>query len=76
MVTHGVITLGKNHLILADSCAFVHKQTVSWLTSAPSVLKDCIQALSSPDDLTSLLQHHKCLEHLGTQGKPDALAMS
>ncbi|XP_040003455.1 zinc finger protein 2 homolog isoform X1 [Xiphias gladius] len=43
-------------------------QTVSWLTSAPSVLKDCLQALSNPDDLKSLLQHHKCLEHLGTQG--------
>ncbi|XP_068573135.1 oocyte zinc finger protein XlCOF6-like isoform X1 [Cebidichthys violaceus] len=43
-------------------------QTVSWLTSAPSVLKDCLQALSNPDDLRSLLQHHKCLEHLGTQG--------
>ncbi|XP_051248299.1 zinc finger protein 345 isoform X1 [Dicentrarchus labrax] len=43
-------------------------QTVSWLTSAPSVLKDCLEALSSPDDLRSLLQHHKCLEHLGAQG--------
>ncbi|XP_054480803.1 zinc finger protein ZFP2-like isoform X2 [Anoplopoma fimbria] len=43
-------------------------QTVSWLTSAPSVLKDCWQTLSNPDDLRSLLQHHKCLEHLGTQG--------
>ncbi|KAM7377924.1 hypothetical protein PAMA_013032 [Pampus argenteus] len=43
-------------------------QTVSWLTSAPSVLKDCWQALSNPDDLRSLLQHHKCLEHLGTKG--------
>uniref|UniRef100_A0A3B4X3L4 C2H2-type domain-containing protein n=1 Tax=Seriola lalandi dorsalis TaxID=1841481 RepID=A0A3B4X3L4_SERLL len=46
-------------------------QTVSWLTSAPSVLKDCLQPLSSPDDLRSLLQHHKSLEHLGTQGKTD-----
>ncbi|TMS02562.1 Zinc finger protein 2-like protein [Larimichthys crocea] len=43
-------------------------QTVSWLTSAPSVLRDYLEALSSPEDLTSLLQHHKCLEHLGTQG--------
>ncbi|XP_029969282.1 zinc finger protein 345-like [Salarias fasciatus] len=43
-------------------------QTVSWLTSAPSVLNDCLQALSNPDDLRSLLQHHACLEHLGTQG--------
>ncbi|XP_068443012.1 zinc finger protein ZFP2-like [Clinocottus analis] len=43
-------------------------QTVSWLTSAPSVLKDCMQTLSDPDDLRSLLQHHKSLEHLGTQG--------
>uniref|UniRef100_I3KYY2 C2H2-type domain-containing protein n=1 Tax=Oreochromis niloticus TaxID=8128 RepID=I3KYY2_ORENI len=44
-------------------------QTVSWLTSAPSVLKDCLQVLSNPNDLKSLLQHHKCLEHLSTQGK-------
>ncbi|XP_034382391.1 zinc finger protein 2 homolog isoform X4 [Cyclopterus lumpus] len=43
-------------------------QTVSWLTSAPSVLKDCMQMLSDPDNLRALLQHHKCLEHLGTQG--------
>ncbi|XP_078137646.1 uncharacterized protein LOC144537697 isoform X1 [Sander vitreus] len=43
-------------------------QTVSWLTSAPSILKDCLQALANPDDLRSLLQHHKCLKHLGTQG--------
>ncbi|XP_073336331.1 uncharacterized protein [Pagrus major] len=42
-------------------------QTVSWLTSAPSVLRECWQALSSPDDLRSLLQHHKSLENLGTQ---------
>ncbi|XP_062339211.1 zinc finger protein ZFP2-like isoform X1 [Osmerus eperlanus] len=43
-------------------------QTVSWLSSAPSVLDECIQALSQSEDLKSLLQHHKCLEDLGTQG--------
>ncbi|XP_076010156.1 uncharacterized protein LOC143003407 isoform X2 [Genypterus blacodes] len=43
-------------------------QTVSWLTPAPSVLMDCLQALSNPDDLRLLLQHHKCLEDFGTQG--------
>uniref|UniRef100_A0A669BH12 C2H2-type domain-containing protein n=1 Tax=Oreochromis niloticus TaxID=8128 RepID=A0A669BH12_ORENI len=48
-------------------------QTVSWLTSAPSVLKDCLQVLSNPNDLKSLLQHHKCLEHLSTQGKSSYL---
>ncbi|XP_010885556.1 zinc finger protein 2 homolog [Esox lucius] len=42
-------------------------QTVSWLSSAPSVLDECLQALSQPEDLKSLLQHHKCLENLGTQ---------
>ncbi|XP_058482134.1 zinc finger protein ZFP2-like isoform X1 [Solea solea] len=50
-------------------------QTVSWLTSAPSVLKDCLQALSNPDDLRSLLKHHKCLEHLGTQGTSVEMSM-
>uniref|UniRef100_A0A3P9C991 Tc1-like transposase DDE domain-containing protein n=1 Tax=Maylandia zebra TaxID=106582 RepID=A0A3P9C991_9CICH len=44
-------------------------QTVSWLTYAPSVLKDCLQVFSNPSDFKSLLQHHKCLEHLSTQGK-------
>ncbi|XP_028250102.1 zinc finger protein 2 homolog isoform X3 [Parambassis ranga] len=43
-------------------------QAVSWLTSAPSILKDCLQAISNPDDLKSLLQHHKCFEHLSSQG--------
>ncbi|XP_052364883.1 zinc finger protein 813-like [Oncorhynchus keta] len=42
-------------------------QTVSWLSSAPSVLEECLQALSQPEDLKSLLQHHTCLENLGTQ---------
>ncbi|KAM6895702.1 uncharacterized protein FYW49_019574 [Xenentodon cancila] len=43
-------------------------QTVSWLTSAPSVLKDSLQALSNPEDLRSLLQHHQSLQSLGGQG--------
>ncbi|KAM9705815.1 uncharacterized protein ACNS7B_001886 isoform 2-T3 [Menidia menidia] len=43
-------------------------QAVSWLTSGPSVLMECLQALSSPDDLRSLLQHHKSLESLKAQG--------
>lgn len=58
-----------NHYILSDVIAFSNKQAVSWLTSAPSILKDCLQAISNPDDLKSLLQHHKCLEHLSSQGK-------
>nr|XP_057933564.1 zinc finger protein ZFP2-like isoform X2 [Doryrhamphus excisus] len=43
-------------------------QTVSWLTSGPSVLKDYVQVLSNPADLKSLLQHLKCLEHLSSTG--------
>uniref|UniRef100_A0A3Q3F222 Zinc finger protein 708-like n=1 Tax=Labrus bergylta TaxID=56723 RepID=A0A3Q3F222_9LABR len=37
------------------------------LLPIPDLSQDCLQALSSPDGLRSLLQHHKCLEHLGTQ---------
>ncbi|XP_017287032.1 zinc finger protein 2 homolog [Kryptolebias marmoratus] len=43
-------------------------QTVSWLASAPSILNDCMEALAEPDDLRALLQHHRSLEVLGTQG--------
>lgn len=56
-------------LLQTESFFSIIKQTVSWLTSAPSVLKDCLQVLYNPNDLKSLLQHHKCLEHLSTQGK-------
>ncbi|MEQ2241873.1 hypothetical protein ILYODFUR_029911, partial [Ilyodon furcidens] len=40
-------------------------QATSWLTSGPSILKDCMQVLSNPDDLRALLQHHKSLQSLG-----------
>ncbi|KAM4711757.1 uncharacterized protein FYW61_020872 isoform 2-T2 [Anableps anableps] len=43
-------------------------QTISWLTSGPSILKDCMQELSSPDELRTLLQHHKSLQSLCVQG--------
>lgn len=58
-----------NHLITFHLFFLVPPQTVLWLSSAPSVLEDCLQALSDPDHLKSLLQHHKCLEDLGTKGK-------
>uniref|UniRef100_A0A3Q3NMG8 Zinc finger protein 2 homolog n=1 Tax=Mastacembelus armatus TaxID=205130 RepID=A0A3Q3NMG8_9TELE len=48
-------------------------QAVSWLTSAPSILKECLEVLANPDDLRSLLQHHKCLEHIGTQERYNKL---
>ncbi|KAK5609572.1 hypothetical protein CRENBAI_004443, partial [Crenichthys baileyi] len=40
-------------------------QATLWLTSGPSILKDCMQVLSNPDDLRALLQHHKSLQSLG-----------
>ncbi|KAF7228933.1 zinc finger protein ZFP2 [Nothobranchius furzeri] len=43
-------------------------QSILWLTSAPSILSECIHALSDPDDLRVLLQHHESLESLSTQG--------
>ncbi|MEQ2263065.1 hypothetical protein XENORESO_002635 [Xenotaenia resolanae] len=43
-------------------------QATSWLTSGPSILNDCMQVLSNPDDLRALLQHHKNLQSLGMLG--------
>ncbi|KAJ8355559.1 hypothetical protein SKAU_G00183530 [Synaphobranchus kaupii] len=37
------------------------KQTVSWLSAAPSVLEVCLQTLSYPDQLKTLLRHHRSL---------------
>ncbi|XP_036378765.1 zinc finger protein 2 homolog isoform X1 [Megalops cyprinoides] len=37
------------------------KQTVSWLGAAPSVLEECVQSVSDPQQLKTLLQHHRCL---------------
>ncbi|KAM9467403.1 uncharacterized protein Hap1MRO34_014182 [Clarias gariepinus] len=41
-------------------------QTVSWLRSESSALKDCEESISNPDSLRSLLHHHKRLGHLDT----------
>ncbi|KAG5267943.1 hypothetical protein AALO_G00227690 [Alosa alosa] len=43
-------------------------QTVSWLSSAPSVLDECVESLAQPEDLRTLLQHHQSLENVGAQG--------
>ncbi|XP_036378771.1 uncharacterized protein LOC118773785 isoform X2 [Megalops cyprinoides] len=39
------------------------KQTVSWLGAAPSVLEECVQSVSDPQQLKTLLQHHRCPGH-------------
>uniref|UniRef100_A0A3Q2GQZ6 Zinc finger protein 2 homolog n=1 Tax=Cyprinodon variegatus TaxID=28743 RepID=A0A3Q2GQZ6_CYPVA len=44
-------------------------QAASWLTSGPSILKDCMQTLSNPDDLRVLLQHHRSLQALSIPGR-------
>ncbi|XP_058273229.1 C2H2-type zinc finger protein [Hemibagrus wyckioides] len=41
-------------------------QTVAWLRSESSALKDCEESISNPDSLRSLLHHHRCLGHLDT----------
>ncbi|XP_026003320.1 zinc finger protein 2 homolog isoform X2 [Astatotilapia calliptera] len=38
------------------------------LLPVPDLGQDCLQVFSNPSDFKSLLQHHKCLEHLSTQG--------
>ncbi|KAJ8355571.1 hypothetical protein SKAU_G00183650 [Synaphobranchus kaupii] len=39
-------------------------QTVSWLSAAPSVLEVCLQSVYYPDQLKTLLRHHRCLGQL------------
>ncbi|XP_035279838.1 zinc finger protein 709-like isoform X3 [Anguilla anguilla] len=40
------------------------KQTVSWLSAAPSVLEVCVQSVSYTDKLKTLLSHHRSLGQL------------
>ncbi|KAG9331998.1 hypothetical protein JZ751_016274, partial [Albula glossodonta] len=40
------------------------RQTVSWLSAAPSVLEECVQSVCKPQQLKTLLQHHRGLGHL------------
>ncbi|XP_061099760.1 uncharacterized protein LOC133129587 [Conger conger] len=40
------------------------KQTVCWLSVAPSVLEVCVQSASSPDQLKTLLRHHRSIGQL------------
>ncbi|XP_052458327.1 TERF1-interacting nuclear factor 2 isoform X2 [Carassius gibelio] len=42
-------------------------QTVSWLSSAPAVLEECARSASQPQLLRTLLQHERCLGHLGSE---------
>ncbi|XP_051981308.1 uncharacterized protein LOC127642103 isoform X2 [Xyrauchen texanus] len=41
-------------------------QTVSWLSASPAVLEECARSASQPQLLRTLLQHEKCLGHLGS----------
>ncbi|KAI1888756.1 hypothetical protein AGOR_G00172000 [Albula goreensis] len=40
------------------------RQTVSWLSAAPSVLEECVQSVCKPQQLKTLLQLHRDLGHL------------
>ncbi|KAL4659370.1 zinc finger protein 135-like [Arapaima gigas] len=42
-------------------------QTVSWLSDAPLVLDECMQSLTAPQELRTLLQQYKSHGHLDTQ---------
>ncbi|KAK6327402.1 hypothetical protein J4Q44_G00030470 [Coregonus suidteri] len=42
------------------------QQTASWLRPAPSMLKECAQSVTQPQPLKTLLQHHRCHDHLFT----------
>ncbi|XP_052003901.1 uncharacterized protein LOC127658569 isoform X2 [Xyrauchen texanus] len=45
----------------------VRRKTVSWLSAAPTVLEECAHSASQPHLLRTLLQHDKCLGHLGSE---------
>ncbi|XP_051754972.1 TERF1-interacting nuclear factor 2 isoform X2 [Ctenopharyngodon idella] len=47
-------------------------QTVSWLSGAPAVLEECARSASQPQLLRTLLQHEKCLGHLGSASLPSS----
>ncbi|KAG9330668.1 hypothetical protein JZ751_022528 [Albula glossodonta] len=51
-------------------------QTVSWLSAAPSVQEECVQAVSQPQLLHILLRHQKLLGHLGTYALPSSMGDS
>ncbi|XP_041759035.2 zinc finger protein 354B [Coregonus clupeaformis] len=42
------------------------QQTASWLRPAHSMLKECAQSVTQPQPLKTLLQHHRCHDHLFT----------
>lgn len=42
---------------------------VSLFTAAPSLLEECVQFDSPPEQLRALLQHYKCLGQLVTHGR-------
>ncbi|KAJ8355561.1 hypothetical protein SKAU_G00183550 [Synaphobranchus kaupii] len=44
-------------------------QTVSWLSAAPSVLEVCLQSVYYPDQLKTLLRHHRSLGQLDMNAK-------
>ncbi|XP_036375945.1 zinc finger protein 271-like [Megalops cyprinoides] len=49
------------------------KQTVSLLDAAPSVLEECVQSASDPQQLKVLLQHHRCVGHLDRNVTPPSI---
>ncbi|XP_064795392.1 uncharacterized protein LOC135515655 isoform X2 [Oncorhynchus masou masou] len=50
------------------------KQTVSWLNAGPSVLEECVNCLSQPLQLKTLLQHHRELGYLDTNATSSSSA--
>ncbi|KAG9332005.1 hypothetical protein JZ751_016281, partial [Albula glossodonta] len=48
------------------------RQTVSWLRAAPSVLEECVQSVCKPQQLKTLLQHHRDLGHLDRNASPSS----
>ncbi|XP_036432888.1 C2H2-type zinc finger protein isoform X1 [Colossoma macropomum] len=51
-------------------------QTVAWLGAESCALKDYEEFISKPDNLKSLLHHHKCLGHLDACASSPSLNMS
>ncbi|KAG9331995.1 hypothetical protein JZ751_016271, partial [Albula glossodonta] len=52
------------------------KQTVSWLSAAPSALEECVQSVCKPQQLKTLLQLHTGIGHISTLCSMDECNLS
>ena len=42
---------------------------MSWLDGASSVLDECLQSATPPEEMKALIEHHRNLGHIDVKGK-------